>query len=157
MTVIIGFRRFVPAAGAIACWGAGPRGLLGTLDTTVSLAPRAISGLSRVEQLVTNRETGCALTRGQVWCWGRAGADAHAQPRGTTRPARVARLTHVRHLSAGPDDICAVRSDGRVVCFDGSPRAPGARTPLPDFDDIFVLETREHAADGGGRGAELAG
>jgi alpha-tubulin suppressor-like RCC1 family protein len=107
--------------------------------------PTLVAGLTGVEQLESSYEFNCALTDGEVWCWG---TDLLGQlgsgTRGTTTPnpapTRVGTIDDAVEIVVGIEHGCARRAGGEVWCWGdnlkgalasliGRTHAP---TPLPD-------------------------
>jgi hypothetical protein len=116
--------------GAVHCWGAPFFGERGEASAPPSdgrrpiAAPTLLPSLTDVVQLSTSTDVGpghgCALHRDHsVSCLGSNGS--HQLGDGTTTarttPQRVLQLTGVTQVSVAQGISCAVRNDGRVMCW----------------------------------------
>jgi hypothetical protein len=115
--------------GHVSCRGNGSRGLFGT-GTAVENSDsfRAVDSLHDVTALDVSATAlfACAVTRGEVWCWGdnvagTLGRSDARQYEGTqeslARPQRVDSLPPSRTVELGPTHACALTNDGRVFCW----------------------------------------
>ncbi len=118
--------------GGVFCWGSNEFGQLGTSansGTDVSTpTPQLIdpNALGVIRQLAAGRKHTCALRDdGRVLCWGsnRYGQLGSATNSGTDVDTPGLQLTDdgalgvVRQIAAAGDHTCAVRDDGRVLCW----------------------------------------
>ena len=93
-------------------------------DCSASFVPSTITG-QNVEELATGAGFVCArLVDGTVSCWGSNGTGQLGQDPATLRqsyaPVSVPGLDSVTRLAAGASHICALKSDGSVVCWGGN-------------------------------------
>jgi alpha-tubulin suppressor-like RCC1 family protein len=98
------------APGGVKCWGAGGYGQLGN-GTTPYLQPTPVNvtGLGAVDRLVAHGDNTCALTGGQVKCWGFAYGNV---------PSAVAGVpSGVLALALGDMHQCLVTAAGGVQCW----------------------------------------
>lgn len=103
---------------SVSCWGGGTEGVPG--DTLGVPRPLPLQG---VDQLTAGPRHTCALTRGEVWCWG-GNASGETGVRGSrfhALPVRVALSYRARQVTTGGDDFaaftCALDDDGVVHCW----------------------------------------
>ena len=114
-------------AGSVKCWGSNRAGELGNTDGDRSLVPVDVAGVSGVVQIAAGGRQGdtgarhtCALTAGEVVCWGSNGHLQVGQPAGsggppTAVPGLPATMSFV---ATGATSTCAVDgADGRVWCW----------------------------------------
>jgi alpha-tubulin suppressor-like RCC1 family protein len=120
---------------SVWCWGAASKGQLGDGTTGdadhVRKRPvrvrRGSATFTRATSIAAGAASTCAArTDGTVWCWGDAtqgqlgngqsGQDVHR-----TRAVQVRRgsgfLTGVRQLATNGSHVCALRSNGSVLCW----------------------------------------
>ena len=140
--------------GAVACWGSGRFGGLGTGDRYTRVIPEVVNLPGPASAVAAGGEHTCALlTDGSVACWGRNG-DAEVGTGKTSvlvpRPVLVAGLDSVVAIGAGEIFSCALRSDGAAWCWgyggngqigpgwqDGM-TAPVRVTGVGDVAELFV-------------------
>ncbi|HEU4412201.1 MAG TPA: hypothetical protein VFS43_43565 [Polyangiaceae bacterium] len=114
--------------GRVLCWGGNYFGQLATVTNTGTEAPMVApvlvdsSSLGVAKQVAVGDNHSCALRQdGRVFCWGKnwdkqLGSTATSDtfvPREINSPA----LGVVRQLALGVDHSCALRDDGRVLCW----------------------------------------
>ncbi len=117
--------------GRVLCWGGNGAGQLGN-GTTSGYDPNPIpalvdnSELGVVRQIALGRFHTCALRDdGKVFCWGlnqfgQVGVAATATIEGYEPSPKLVEdgpLGIVDSLALGPEHSCAVRTDGRVLCW----------------------------------------
>jgi alpha-tubulin suppressor-like RCC1 family protein len=139
--------------GRALCWGNNQVGQLGSGinngTSSPTPAPTLIDdgALAGVRQLALGYGHSCALRDdGRVLCWGQNfyGQLGNSTNAGTTTPNPVptlidnAALEDVRQIALGTYHSCALRNDGRVLCWGyngygqlGSSASSGAVTPNP--------------------------
>jgi len=112
----------IRAPGQLYCWGANNVGQLGVGDLVERLLPTAVPGAERVVQIAAGGGSACARDEGDaLWCWGdnlegKPGqGDRYGSP-DVVRPARVG-SERWRLVAVGQGHVCAVRADGRVLCW----------------------------------------
>jgi alpha-tubulin suppressor-like RCC1 family protein len=90
-------------------------------DTSADAAPADAPPAEGIAQLVAGRDHTCARwTSGRVACWGADRAGQLGDGRGGVdrlAPVAVEGLTDAAWIAAGMAHTCAVRRDGRVVCW----------------------------------------
>ncbi|MDH5492453.1 MAG: hypothetical protein OEY14_10915, partial [Myxococcales bacterium] len=117
------------ASGDVSCWGSANEGRTGPSPATWPLGPRPVPLPAGVTQIAVGRNHSCALTGGEIWCWGGNHSlelgSGSCGPSGCTpsdsgTPVRVDlspfSATAVE-LAAGYEHTCALLSDARVVCW----------------------------------------
>lgn len=77
-----------------------------------------------------------------MWCWGYNDRGQLGDGTRETRlvPTPVVALDDVVALSAGREHTCALRADGRVLCW-GAPHAYGVSAPVEE-EGVFARELR---------------
>ncbi|WP_198154698.1 RCC1 domain-containing protein [Plesiocystis pacifica] len=133
--------------GKVLCWGDDAAGALGRGDAAAQPAetsdgPRAVRKVASATDVASGDGFSCALTQaGEVMCWGRNDLGQLGRPTGkdtfTADPAPIPDLDAVS-IAAGPNQVCAARREGAVVCWGDNPAGqlgrPGAqpiRRPQP--------------------------
>ena len=107
--------------GSVWCWGWNAYGQLGYDMGTVSETPQQVHGVDDVVRLSAGRVHTCALLRaGNVVCWGwnefgQLGRDPSTPWSSEPHPVRGA--ARIQSLSSGSHHTCAVRDDGKVLCW----------------------------------------
>jgi alpha-tubulin suppressor-like RCC1 family protein len=119
----------VRAQGVMRCWGRNADGELGySVNTTPNPVPALVDSgvLTGVHQPVLGNGQSCALRDdGRVFCWGTNlyGQLGNSLNVGTSTPNPVPILVDdgtlgvVRQLALGANHSCALRNDGRVLCW----------------------------------------
>ncbi|HJL15833.1 MAG TPA: hypothetical protein RMH99_09265 [Sandaracinaceae bacterium LLY-WYZ-13_1] len=151
----------VGSAGRVLCWGANERGQLGDGSGRPQSRPVEVAGLREAVEVVAGQAHACARTRGgEVWCWGAGlrgqlgdGGEGEAH-QAVTEPVRVRDLHTVVDLAAGALHTCALRQDGRVLCWgddaagqlgDGEPASGRSAVPVEvDLEGVRSLAAGEH-------------
>jgi len=108
--------------GTVRCWGANSVGQLGDETTMDRIAPAVVAGISGARRIVAGLEASCALlSDGTVTCWGgnRWGelGTAPSTESMRTAPGAVAGVSGAIELSAGLGHVCALVSDGTLICW----------------------------------------
>ena len=116
----------------VLCWGLGYNGQLGRNSTINSSNPELVKGeggngtLSSVQQISLGSEFSCALkTSGEVRCWGKnirwQLGDNSSSDRLLPVPVidtdGSGHLSDIEQIDAGDLNVCALKGDGRVVCW----------------------------------------
>jgi len=135
-----------------------------------------VPGLRDIEALSGGSDHACAVTKGEVFCWGAGGhgqlgngrylgGDTPRPPEGTTftyfepKPVKVPGLSDARAVRVEGSRTCVLRAAGKLVCF-GENRAGGlgvgdraphaAPTEVPVGDVVALLPyTTCHVRKGG--------
>jgi alpha-tubulin suppressor-like RCC1 family protein len=152
--------------GTVRCWGQNFRGTLGLGGTDLSskLRPTPVPGLSNVKKIAASptHDTTCALLNdGTMKCWGnndhgQLGINAADTGNHTTPTPVLAAvgtpLTGVKDIAVGDYHVCALKTDGTVMCWgwglfgriaDGNAAdhlvlLPRAITPVGTLGDTIV-------------------
>jgi alpha-tubulin suppressor-like RCC1 family protein len=114
----------IDRGGALRCWGdnwgeklAG-ESTADYVDAPVLLrnAPPGVSAVA------TGRAFVCAVSRGEVWCWGSNANGQLGNPAATGGPipVRVEGIVDATAVTAGDTFACALRSNGGVLCWGGN-------------------------------------
>jgi alpha-tubulin suppressor-like RCC1 family protein len=108
-------------AGTLECWGDNSNGQLGDpeFDEPSYALARTVPNLSDVTDIAAGTYHTCAVSDGQVWCWGandrrQLGHVSSAQDR---TPTVVSGLGDVVAVDAGPTFTCALDEHGTVWCW----------------------------------------
>ena len=116
----------------VVCWGSGGSGQLGNDTLSISEQPQYVVGtngsgtLGYVQQISTGDDHTCALlNNGSVFCWGDGGSGRlgggdysdYQTPKQVKDVGGTAFLTGIAQISAGGEHTCALRKNGRVVCW----------------------------------------
>ncbi|HEY0252134.1 MAG TPA: hypothetical protein VGC41_11445, partial [Kofleriaceae bacterium] len=99
------------STGAVYCWG---NSYVTGMNTGT---PVLIAGVANVTQISGHGSFICALSSGNVFCWGANGAGqvGNNSTDGTSTPTMV--LSGVAQLGVGHDHACAIKTDGTVWCW----------------------------------------
>jgi alpha-tubulin suppressor-like RCC1 family protein len=132
VAVMRGFTCALTDAGAY-CWGDNAHGQLadgrhdhdrcddGLATVDCAFTPVRAPGLDEAVELSLGALHGCALdSDGGVACWGDGAAGQLGVPDGAagrSEPAAVPDLDDIVQVSAGGLHTCALRADGRVLCW----------------------------------------
>jgi alpha-tubulin suppressor-like RCC1 family protein len=100
--------------GAVWCWDLNPAANAGNDSTR---RPTRVQGIPRMRSMdVGDWRTACGVTElGAVWCWGFQSTASDPTPR------PVDGLTDVTQLALGDYYACALRTDGKVLCWQNDP------------------------------------
>jgi alpha-tubulin suppressor-like RCC1 family protein len=109
-------------SGGVECWGFNEEGELGDGNTTNSLSPRPVKGISTATVVAFGESSGCALLASRaVQCWG---ANYSGQLGGgatvgffSTTPVTVIGISTATAVAVGTQDGCAVLASGAVQCW----------------------------------------
>jgi alpha-tubulin suppressor-like RCC1 family protein len=158
------------AGTGVWCWGANDRGQLG-VGTTGDGTPAADvatatqlmvdeTGLSfdGVDELALAPWHSCARRKDVLFCWGQRFAGAQAEPLSAIGPDRVRPRAignlDVASTAAGGAHTCALKSNGRHVCFGhstfnelGRPNALDPACTAPIFYAYHGLATHSCSGD----------
>ena len=111
------------SSGAVKCWGDNEFRQIGDGTTAVrALTPLPVGGITDAVTVATGESHSCAqLAGGTVKCWGRqtvgelGGGTTSPTPSAT--PVNVVALDAAAAIDAGSGFTCAVRADGREMCW----------------------------------------
>jgi len=138
--------------GSVRCWGSARSGQLGDGTTRSRASHAAVLGLAGVAQIASGSHHSCARIDGRVRCWGSgaSGELGDGSLENHTRPTEVRELGGpVIHIAANAGRSCAVRADGRVLCWGRAARESAAdATPVlveGIADAVTVSVNLEHA------------
>ena len=146
---------------SVWCWGSNTMGQLGNglVGGSQHLAAQVLledgQPLVGVEGLGLGHDRSCAyaLAHDQAWCWG---SDSHgslgngAALGATSHAGTVLNLTSVVSLTSGENHTCALRADGRVMCWGrddvgqlGNNSAESKEAPwfTTDFGTVLAVDT----------------
>jgi alpha-tubulin suppressor-like RCC1 family protein len=108
--------------GHVWCWGLNNRGQLGRGSTgsfSKGEPPAQVSGLSNGVAIAAGHDQACAVSTGEVKCWGYnqigLGNAGHSQT--SNVPVTIAGLTAVTDVAVGAMHGCAIKHDGSVWCW----------------------------------------
>ncbi|MEW5854159.1 MAG: hypothetical protein AB2A00_35620 [Myxococcota bacterium] len=115
----------VISTGSIRCWGDDSRGQLGDDATAGGLQTRPVrvttaTGLGPVDSICAGGNHTCAVSGGQVWCWGanQRGQLGNGTFDDASVPAMVAWGDAASQVACGSAHTCAIRaSDGALFCW----------------------------------------
>lgn len=155
----------IDAKGALYCWGDNFEGKLGrdtAPDPSISFVPLRIELPDAVSQVSVGQGHTCAITEaGALYCWGR-NTDMQVGVSATDpqlrAPQRVDPSFRYRQVAAGQQHTCAIREDGRLICwgtrapraFEGpQPIGPRLIEEATGYDDVQVGWFHSCARKGG--------
>ncbi|MBX3231283.1 MAG: hypothetical protein KIT84_10100 [Labilithrix sp.] len=145
-------------AGSVVCWGGNGSGQLGSGDTSPSLTPRAVAGLSGIERISAGQAHVCVVRGedGKVLCWGEGGNGqlGNGKTQGSFEPVEVASLPKAVAVSAGERSTCALTETGSVLCWGANEvgqLGSGAANTNPNPSPISVADLRDAVAIASGR------
>lgn len=143
------------AAGDVLCWGSNEYGQLGIGHSNeIIRSPTRVELSAKVTQIAASDFDTCALTEAHdVYCWGEnlageAGAPNPAAKRGIRiawTPHRVDVASGARQLSSAFVTSCAVKLDGKIVCWGyltdklGPAFARADASEVPDLGDATAV------------------
>jgi alpha-tubulin suppressor-like RCC1 family protein len=113
----------VTPAKELYCWGSNAGGQLGlgTRDNAEHATPTRVPLESPIALVATANGFTCAITDdGALYCWGLyPQSEAMVERLGDSRysPVHVARGLRFRSVSTSPQNVCAVTTDDRLMCF----------------------------------------
>ena len=137
--------------GQVACWGGGSPGQSSCTKQGCVALPTLVSGVDNVAELVASGAGNssraghaCARTQtGEVYCWGpnRCGESAPDVNADYVGPTRVADVDGARRIAVAAERSCALRGDGRVVCWGDGCEGKGTRpaTVVEGIEDVVEL------------------
>jgi alpha-tubulin suppressor-like RCC1 family protein len=145
-----GFSCALSVSGVVSCWGHNDKGQLGVGTLQASALPVPVS-LPSVTDISSGGSHSCAVSDGQVYCWGsntnkysiypefkrtmKLGSDGLDQ---SPTPILVNGLSKIEFVAAGSEHSCALSKSGDVYCwgdhaadFEGVSAAPKRIAQLP--------------------------
>jgi alpha-tubulin suppressor-like RCC1 family protein len=142
-------------AGEVLCWGSNEYGQLGIgKNAEIVRQPTAVALAGKVTQIVASYFDTCALTEDhEVYCWGEnlrgeAGAPNPAASGGIRTawtPYHAALASGARQLAAAFSTLCAVKLDGKIVCWGyltdklGPAFDSATQGEVPELDDATAV------------------
>lgn len=132
------------ASGDLWCWGDNSFGQLGDGHSAESMdhsenrpTPEKVAGLGHVTAASTEGGRTCAISDGDVFCWGRTLYELNVNSR---TPVLVPAFGKVTALSVAQESVCAIRIDGTVVCGGGNRYGQLGVEADPDFGEVVVVK-----------------
>ena len=121
--------------GKLLCWGGNRDGQLGIgkQDSVTYPTPEEVPGIT-VDQVVTGPRATCAVSNGEVWCWGYKPLTGTGSGGGfVTSPTRAGTLTNIKKVHVNQSYAYAIGNDGSVW-FWGVLGSKVSYTPAPFSD-----------------------
>jgi len=120
--------------GIVVCWGANHGGQSDGIGAAPTIPPTRVEGVSGARQIRLTSFRSCAVVEGgQVACWG-TDPSRRDMPWGVA-PTLVPGLDDVVDLALSNWFMCAVRSEGDVVC-----RGRGSEFLRPVLGDVEAVD-----------------
>lgn len=125
--------------GDVYCWGDNTSGQLGNgasgAGNLVNAPGMKVAGLGKVEQIAAGQSHTCAISGGQVYCWGENSSYQSGMSDTADRTAPTALgITNAKAIGAGDAHSCALLTDYRAVCWgSGSHRQNGRNSTGPEL------------------------
>lgn len=115
-----GRTRCAVSDGALYCWGDNLDGILGIGRSGPSgvETPQKVTSLSDVTDVALGDGQACAVSAGEVYCWGRAPGSGHS----ASRPEKVPGISGATAVTTATGTVCAV-ADGAAWCWGGNAAA----------------------------------
>jgi alpha-tubulin suppressor-like RCC1 family protein len=153
------------ATGLVACWGRGNVGELGTGDQPQGATVRIVESAGVADLVATGESTSCAVSGGDVQCWGDNGrGQVTLGAAGTvTSPVAVDAGGEVASVELGQNGSMAVMADGTVRYWGGngcaqagtgmrgSPQVPAVVPGVTGAVDLAISDVMSCALDGAGQ------
>lgn len=134
--------------GRVGCWGDNTLGQLGQApqDLPRALVWTEVPGLTEVTALSAGDYHTCAISQGQVLCWGdNSRLQLGRENDGASHiPEAVSGLGEARSVSAGPSHTCALTTDARVACWGSNDHGELGTDEASVSAVPHVLEDLEH-------------
>jgi alpha-tubulin suppressor-like RCC1 family protein len=133
--------------GVVECWGENEHGQLGDgLAAWNSLVAKRVTGLTLVDSLCAGAYHTCALSGGQVYCWGsniehQLGVEASSDG----LPQLVTGITGAVAIACGANFSCALNAAHQLACWGGNQHGQAGHelnsSPIPtviagEFSDV---------------------
>ncbi len=121
--------------GKLLCWGGNTNGQLGIgkQDSVAHPTPEEVPGIT-VDQVVAGPNATCAVSNGEVWCWGSKPLTGTGSGGGAvTSPTRAGTLTNIKKVHVNQGYAYAIGNDGSVW-FWGVLGSKVSYTPAPLSD-----------------------
>lgn len=104
--------------GTVRCWGANSSGELGYGTTGgFTNTPQVAAGLSNVTSIAAGQRHTCAVSIGNVFCWGNGTLNQNGSSGSRNTPTQVAGIANATQVVAGRAHSCARLSSGQVMCW----------------------------------------
>ncbi|WP_191989037.1 RCC1 domain-containing protein [Mycobacteroides salmoniphilum] len=132
------------ASGDLWCWGDNTFGQLG--DGTKAEppdhmanrpVPAKVAGLGRVTAASTGGARTCAISDGDLFCWGRGMIELSLD---SLTPTALPSFGKVTAVSVGQESVCVIRDDGAVVCGGGNRWGQLGTSKGFAIDEVVVLK-----------------
>lgn len=126
------------SGGAVACWGNGLGGQLGTGSKKLQPSPAPVSNLTDAIAISAGESHACAVKAdGNLVCWGDGvnGQLGTGDQLEKTVPTAVPSLDGIAIVAAGSRSTCAVKKTGGVYCWGANELGQlgsGAANPTPN-------------------------
>jgi alpha-tubulin suppressor-like RCC1 family protein len=140
----------------VLCFGDGQSGQLGTgsTESTRTVAPRPVVGLTDAVAVAAGIDRACALRANrEVACWG-----ALTGGRSSSLPVPIDGIDDAVAIALGGSAramrLCAVRADGHVTCV--GEEGEGAAVDVPGIDDAVEVAVALDAACARRRGGAVS-
>lgn len=149
----------VLSAGLVTCWGTPWPWAMGTgevyskFSEAPSRPPTILEGLDAVTEISVTEGRGCALSSGELWCWGQkadysSGSDRNLQSLVAARIDPPSRLLSIEASNA----MCGIVPDRTASCWgdrnyyqlgDGRWWGDGSQQLIPNYPPVTVLTGRD--------------
>lgn len=105
------------ASGDLYCWGDNTNGQLGieAASGSSSTTPQRVQGIAKVTDVAVGDHVACAISEGNVYCWGKLGTSDSGRGK-VTRPEKVAKITGATVVTTSEGTMCAV-ADRSAWCW----------------------------------------
>lgn len=121
VTVGFGYTCVVRANGRVVCWGDNTNGQLGDGSVELRTSPVEVKDITQATQVSAGAMHSCAvLDDGKVACWGNNDVyqlGHRGEALQSITPTLVDGLTDAVYVSAGNGYTCALRENGKTVCW----------------------------------------